>query len=83
MTTKRCTPHHKTFIDLTSKDSVVEKIKHKKILNPNLTWDERKALSELAALNDIITSNAENGGAVVIQDVKEYIKEAERQLTNN
>ena len=48
-----------------------------------LTLDERKALSELAASNDIIISNADKGGAAVIQDVKDYIKEAETQFNNN
>ena len=31
---------------------------------------------------NIIITNPEKDGAVVIQDVKQYIKEAERQLNN-
>ena len=70
--------HHtiKNFIDVTSKDFVSEKSKRKQILKSNLTLDEWKVLSELAARNDIIMSNGERGGAVVIQHVKDYIKEA-------
>ena len=48
-----------------------------------LTLDERKALSELAASNDIIISNTDKGGAAVIRDVKDYIKVAETQFSNN
>ena len=48
----------------------------------NLTKGERKALKELADRNDIIITKADNGEAVVIIDVKDYVKEAERQLSN-
>ena len=48
----------------------------------NLTKRERKTLKELADRNDIIITKANKGGAVVIIDVKDYIKEAEHQLTN-
>ena len=48
----------------------------------NLTKRERKTLKELADRNDIIITKANKGGAVVIIDVEDYIKEAEHQLTN-
>ena len=48
----------------------------------NLTKGERKALKELAERNDIIITKADKGGAVVITDVEDYVKEAEHQLNN-
>ena len=48
----------------------------------NLTKGERKALKELADRDDIIITKADKGGAVVIIDVEDYIKEAEHQLNN-
>ena len=47
----------------------------------NLTKGERKALKELADRNDIIITKADKGGAVVIIDIDDYIKEAEHQLS--
>ena len=48
----------------------------------NLTKGERKALKELADRNDIIITKADKGGAVVIIDVEDYVKETEHQLNN-
>ena len=39
-------------------------------------------MKELSEREDIIITKADKGGAVVIVDVKDYIKEAERQLNN-
>ena len=36
----------------------------------------------MADRNDIIAKKADKGGAVVIIDVEDYVKEAEHQLTN-
>ena len=41
-----------------------------------------KALKELAERNDIVIIKADKGGAVVIIDVQDYVKEAEHQLNN-
>ena len=41
---------------------------------------ERGAVKELSKREDIIINNADKGGAVVIVDTNDYIKEAERQL---
>ena len=41
---------------------------------------EREAVKELSKREDIIINNADKGGAVVIVDTNDYIKEAERQL---
>ena len=46
----------------------------------NLTKDEREALEKFQQRDDIIITNADQGGAIVIQDVEKYIEEANRQL---
>ena len=48
----------------------------------NLTKNERTSMKELSEQEDIIITKADKGGAAVIVDVKDYIKEAERQLNN-
>ena len=48
----------------------------------NLNKHELKALEDLRNQTDIVITNADKGGAVVIQDTTEYIKEANRQLNN-
>ena len=57
------------------------KIKHPK-LQDNLTQKERKALRTLSSNKEIIIFPADKGGATVIQNTKDYIKEAERQLSD-
>ena len=41
---------------------------------------EQNAMKELAKRKDIIITNADKGGAVVIMDLEKYIREANRQL---
>ena len=48
----------------------------------NLNKKEDNALKTLIDRTDIVICNADKGGAVVIMDVKDYIKEAERQLSD-
>ena len=48
----------------------------------NLTIKERQAMQELKSKNDIVITDADKGGAVLILDVEDYVKEAERQLSN-
>ena len=48
----------------------------------NLTKSKRTSMKELSEREDVIITKADKGGAVVIVDVKDYIKEAERQLNN-
>ena len=76
-------PHHtvKTFIEameneLDNQERTSSKRKY------NLTKDERKALNNFRIREDIVITNADKGGAVVIQDVKDYINEALRQLND-
>ena len=49
---------------------------------PNPSKGEQKAMEELAKRKDIIITNADKGGAVVIMDVEKYINEANRQLSD-
>ena len=49
----------------------------------NLTKDETKALKDFQQRDDIVITKADKGGAVVIQDVSDYISEANRQLNDN
>ena len=84
---KKWTPnqiHHtvQTFIEATTKDIEVKKLEKKEKSKKNLTKEEIDALNNLKQREDIIISNADKGGAVVIQDVKDYILEAEDQLNN-
>ena len=48
----------------------------------NLSKEELMALENLKAMDNIIVTKADKGGAVVVQDVQKYIKEAERQLND-
>ena len=43
----------------------------------NLTKNERTSMKELSEREDIVITKDDKGGAVVIVDVKDYIKEAE------
>ena len=49
---------------------------------PNLSKGEQKVIEELAKRKDIIITNLDKGGAVVIMDVEKYIEEANRQLSD-
>ena len=53
-----------------------------KKLKSNLTYKEHTAMEELAKRKDLILTNADKGGAVVIMDINSYIKEANRQLSD-
>ena len=48
--------------------------------HPNLDKGEKEAINELSKREDIIITNADKLGAVVIVDTNDYIKEVERQL---
>ena len=54
------------------------RINNTKTLNKH----KEKVLKDLMERHDIIICKAVNGGAVVIMDVKDYIQEAERQLSD-
>ena len=48
----------------------------------NLKKEELEALDSIKAMDDIVITKADKGGAIVIQDVENYIVEAERQLSD-
>ncbi|KAL2080587.1 hypothetical protein ACEWY4_024380 [Coilia grayii] len=57
--------------------STNRKIKH------NIGILERKALNELKENTDIIIKSADKGGGIVVQNTKDYVTEAMRQLNNS
>lgn len=48
----------------------------------NLSKAEQEALENLKKREEIVITKADKGGAVVVQDVAEYVKEANRQLAD-
>ena len=48
----------------------------------NITKDERRALKELKNLNNIVIKAADKGAAVVVMNLRDYVKEALRQLVD-
>ena len=71
-----------TYIEATQRELEKELKKMKEKPCNNLTKSERTSMKELSERVDIIITKADKGGAVVIVDVKDYIKQAERQLNN-
>ena len=69
-----------TYIEATQRELEKEQMKMKEKPYNNLTTNERTSMKELSEREDIIITKTDKGGAVVIVDVKDYIKEAERQL---
>ena len=59
----------------------MEQQKPKKIKS-NLTSRERKALNRLAENDKIVIKNTDKGGAIVLQDSKDYENEVLRQLSD-
>ena len=48
----------------------------------NLSKGEQRSMEEFAKRKEIIITNADEGGAVVIMGVEKYINEANHQLSN-
>ena len=71
-----------TYIEAIQRELEKEQTKMKEKPYNNLTINEGTSMKELSEREDIIITKADKGGAVVIVDVKDYIKEAERQLNN-
>ena len=69
-----------TFLEKFRNDTVLELDKSKPHSRNNLTTDEKRALDQLSQRTDILICKADKGGATVILDVKDYIREANRQL---
>ena len=73
-------PNVSTFIDIVNKD--LKDTQKKQLPRDNLTRAEREALENLKHREDIIITKADKGGATVIWDVKDYTKEAYKQLND-
>ena len=76
--------HHtiETFVEAVKKDIECTKTFKTKQPHPNLGKGEREAIKELSKREDIMITNADKGGAVVLVDTNDYIKEPERQLND-
>ena len=76
--------HHpvETFIKATDNDidATIKKLKQPKC--SNLSEKEQKPLEEVKVRDEIIITNPDKRGAVVILDLKNYVEECERQLYN-
>ena len=74
--------HHTidTFIEAVNNDLC--NIPTQKLPRDNLSKNERCAIETLKNNNDIIISNADKGGAVVIMNTEDYNNEALRQLND-
>ena len=71
-----------TYIEATQRELEKELKKMKEKPYNNLTKSERTSMKELSERVGITITKAEKGGAVVIVDVKDYVKQAERQINN-
>ena len=71
-----------TYIEATQEELEKEQTKMKEKPYNNLTKNKRTSMKEPSEREDILITKIDKGGAVVIVDVKDYIKEAERQLNN-
>ena len=85
---KKWTPpnnHHtiNTYVEAVKKYIEQRKIVTPRKIRPNLNKDEKLAPKDLSKRDDIIITNADKGGAMVIMDVNEYIREAKRQLNDS
>ena len=74
--------HHtvKTFLEALEKDVNEVQPLTNNVTRCNLSKNERLSLERLKKMDDIIITKADKGGATVILDIEDYIKEAERQL---
>ena len=69
-----------TYIEATQRELEKEQSKMKEKPYNNLTKSERTSMEELSDQEDIIIAKSDKGGAIIIVDVKDYIKEAEGQI---
>ena len=53
------------------------------MIRPNLSNDEKVALKDLSKRADVINTNADKGGAVVIMYLNNYIRHAKCKLNDS
>lgn len=75
-------PYLNTYIDKLRQEISDETLHNLRSPRNNLTKRERAALFRLSNNTDIIIKPADKGGATVIMNAKDYVKEAKRQLDN-
>ena len=75
--------HHsiETFIEATRNEINNETEKSKRPNYSNVFVREQKALQELQSRNDIVITDADKGGVVVLLDVEDYIKKRKGNFT--
>lgn len=61
---------------------VLEAYKKQTPFRPNLSIKEKESLEKLACRHEIVIKPADKGGAIVIMNRDDYIKEADRQLSD-
>lgn len=64
------------------REKILEKPKSSKHQKSNLTENQERAMKELLDNKEIMIKPADKGGAIVILNTEDYIREAERQLSN-
>ena len=72
-----------SYIDRLRQDIQEHISNRKQAPRKNLNIREKKALHRLSRNTDIVIKPADKGGATVILNTEDYLKEAERQLTNS
>ena len=75
-------PYINTYIDRLRQEITDGTLHNLRFQRNNLTKREREALNRLSNNTDIIIKPADKGGATVIMNTKDYVKEAKRQLDN-
>ena len=68
------------YVEAVKKDIEERKTVLPRKIRSNLSKDKKVALKYLSKADDIINTSADMGGAVVIMDVNDYIREGKRQL---
>ena len=86
--TKKWTPpnkHHtiNSYVKAVKKDIEQSQTVTLRKIRINLSKDKKLALKDLSKRDDIIITNADKGGAVVIMDVNDYIRHAKYQLNDS
>ena len=72
-----------TYVEAVKKDIEQSKTATPRKIRLNLSKDEKVALKDLSKRDDIIITNADKGGGVVIMDVNDYNREAKCQLNDS
>ena len=77
--------HHtiNTYIEAANKDIEQSKIVTPRKIRLYLSKDEKVELIDLSKRDDIIITNADKGGPMIIMDINDYVREAKYQLNSS